>query len=183
MRPIPTLAAVLLAVSTLAMTTTPAVAVQPEYAAPTYASADLSRYRTFAFFDEQAQDGARPYAAPLTQEMKRATRAALEQRGYVHDERNPELRVNLFAMVVERRDLRITPVGPAFAGRSQVDAVPYHQGTFVIDLVDAQHQVLVWRGMARGQLRPEALLDPAGAIQAAVTGIFARYPAIAATRY
>lgn len=181
MRPIQTLAAALLAASTLA-TATPAGAIQPDFAAPTHASADLSRYRTFAFF-EPAHDGSPPHAAPLTHEMKLATRAALEQRGYVYDESHPELRVNLFAMLVARRDLGVTPVGPAFAGRSRVDAVPYHQGTFVVDVVDAQHTVLVWRGMAQGLLRPELVRDPAGAIQAAVAGIFARYPAIAGDRY
>ena len=180
MRPFSTvLAAAVLAFSPMAAISAPAAAAQPAYLAPSpYAVADLGAYHTFAFF-EAPNDGSLPYAAPLTREMVQATRKALEQRGYVYDEKNPELRVNLFAMVVERRDLRVTPVGPAFAGRSRVDTVPYLQGTFVIDLVDARHQLLVWRGMARGHLTQDGLLDPAGAIQAAVRGIFSRYPATA----
>ena len=161
----------------LLLSASPAAAASTEFPTPTYASADLSRYRTFAFF-EPANDASLPHAPPLTREMVQAARAALEQRGYVYDEVQPELRVNLFAMLVERQKLRVTPVGPAF-GRSRIDAVPFHQGTFVVDLVDARHNVLVWRGTAHGRITEQGLNDPAGAIQVAVRGIFSRFPATA----
>ncbi|MCC2658925.1 MAG: putative lipoprotein [Panacagrimonas sp.] len=179
MRPISTaLAAAAVLATQRVLSASPAAAALPDFPAPTHASADLSRYRTFAFF-EPANDASLPHAPPLTREMVQAARAALEQRGYVYDEAQPELRVNLFAMLVERQKLRVTPTRPAFAGRPRVDAVPFHQGTFVVDLVDTRHHVLVWRGTAHGRITQQGLNDPAGAIQVAVRGIFSRFPATA----
>lgn len=138
-------------------------------------SADLHRYKTFAFYEPLATERGR-YSTPLGSHLKRATREALEREHYVYDETDPDLRVNLFAMVVERTDLRSTPAGPGFYGAGRVDSVDYRQGTVIVDLVDADRKALVWRGVAEGRLSETAMKNPQAAIDTAVSEIFAQYP-------
>jgi hypothetical protein len=73
----------------------------------------------------------------------------------------------------------VRPIG--FVGWSgtayTVDVRQYKAGTLIIDLIDAGQKRLVWRGIAEGELNKSKQKDPAGTIDAAVTGIFSQFSA------
>ena len=143
---------------------------------------DLSAYKTFAFFDRVATDNA-AYSSILSSHLKQSTRRELERLGYVYDETDPELRVNFFLKVDERREIRSTPTAGGFYGyRSyawtgvNIDTVEYKAGTLSIDLVDTDRNALVWHGLAEGRVRDDALRNPGPAIGSVVSEIFGAFP-------
>jgi hypothetical protein len=139
---------------------------------------DLQAYKTFAFF-EPTESRRLGYSTVLGAHLKQATFEALQKQNYVYSEHNPDLRVNLFAMIVHRQDLRSTPAAAGVRGfvrAREIETVDYRQGTVMIDLVDARRNALVWRGVAEGRLDEKAVNNPGPAIQAAVNEIFAKYP-------
>jgi hypothetical protein len=174
----------LLAVMFLAgCATGPAVRVDKD------AAVNLARYRTFGFYDRVETDRPR-YSTITTTRLKDATIRELERLGYRHDESNPDLLVNFSANVSDRHDMTrnatpvrgvygVRPVG--FVGWSgtayTVDVRQYKAGTLIIDLIDARQKRLVWRGIAEGELDKSKQKDPAGTIDAAVTGIFSKFAA------
>ena len=144
--------------------------------------ADLSEYRTFAFFDHVATDNAR-YSTILTAHLKQTTRTELERLGYVYDEANPQLRVNFFLKVQDRQEIRSTPSPGGFYGyrfytwgRVDIDTVDYKAGTLSIDLVDAERNALVWHGLAEGRVHDDAYRNPGSAIGSVVAEIFRAFP-------
>lgn len=134
-------------------------------------AADLRSYRSFGWTQPLA--GTRgDYAGLLMRQLQSATRTALERQGYVYDEVDPDLRVNLVAGVAERVALRSVP-GRLSRG---VDSVDVRRGTLVIDLVDARRRALVWRGVAEGELDQDALRSPGTTASQAVETILAELP-------
>ena len=144
--------------------------------------ADLSKYKTFAFFDRVTTDNA-DYSTILSSHLKQTTRNELERLGYVYDETNPELRVNFFLKVEDRQEIRSTPTTGGFYGYRfytwggvSIDTVDYKAGTLSIDLVDANRNALVWHGLAEGRVRDDAVRDPGPAIGTVVAEIFRAFP-------
>ena len=141
-------------------------------------SVDLRDYKTFAFFSPVATDRSR-YTTLLSSHLKEATRAELARHNYAYSEIRPDLRINFYLKVVERRDLHSMPAGRTFRGYSRgtyVDVVDTRQGTLVIEMVDVRRNALVWQGIAEGQLDDKAINNPGPAIDAIVSQIFATYP-------
>lgn len=141
---------------------------------------DLNSYKTFAFFEQAPVDKAR-YTTLLGARLKRATREQLERQDYVYSEANPDLRVNLRLVVLEKQEIRSSPSGRAFYGyrgwsNDAIETVDYRQGTLAVDLVDARRNALVWHGVAEGRLDSKAMEQPGPAIEAAVGEIFAHFP-------
>ncbi|WP_280155507.1 DUF4136 domain-containing protein [Piscinibacter sp. XHJ-5] len=151
-------------------------ASQPDIRRDKDPAVDLKAYKTFGFFDPVPTDRAR-YTTLVSHHLKQATRDQLERRGYVYSERDPALRINFLLHVVDRQDVRTTPVaGPGpLAYRSwggRLDTTSYRQGSLRIDLVDADRNVLVWQGVAEGRVGEDALKNPGAALQEVVAGIF-----------
>jgi len=152
-------------------------------------SADMSAYKTFAFFDQVATDRAQ-YSTIITSRLKQATRAQLERHGYTYNEQTPDLRVNFFLNVAEKQEIRSSPstVGVGFYGYrggmygawggypQDIDTVNYKAGTLSIDLVDAKSNSLVWQGLAEGRVKDESIRNPGPAIDAVVAEIFSNFP-------
>jgi Domain of unknown function (DUF4136) len=147
-------------------------------------AANLSAYKTFAFFERAETDQGR-YSTILTQHLKQATRAELERRGYVYDEAAPQLRVNFMLNVEERQELRRSPATVGFVGPRgyrawggyDLTTVSYKAGTLRIDLVDSRRNALVWQGLAEGRVGADALHNPGPAIGRVVAEIFTKFPA------
>ncbi len=144
--------------------------------------ADLSAYRTFAFFDHVTTDNT-TYSTILTSHLKQTTRRELERLGYVYDETDPQLRVNFFLKVEERQEVRSTPTSGGFYGYRfyswggvSIDTIDYKAGTLSIDLVDASRNALVWHGLAEGRVRDDAIRNPGPAIGSVVAEIFSAFP-------
>jgi Domain of unknown function (DUF4136) len=43
--------------------------------------------------------------------------------------------------------------GGFYTGREEIDVYEYEEGTFILDFVDAQSKELIWRGVAKGEVR------------------------------
>jgi len=152
-------------------------------------AADLSRYRTFGFYDRLETDKPR-YSTITTSRLKDATIRELERLGYRHEESNPDLLVNFSADVSDRQDVTKTPASVrgvygyrpaayrAWTGYAyDIDVRQYKAGTLIIDLIDAGQKRLVWRGIAEGELNKKDQKDPAATIERAVSGIFSKFAA------
>ncbi|RRN58981.1 DUF4136 domain-containing protein [Pseudoxanthomonas sp. SGNA-20] len=190
---IPRAAAVLAAAAMLLLA---ACASGPRISSEADPSADFGRYRSFAFYSPLAIES-RGYSTPTSNRIRQAARAQLEARGYVYDERDPDLWVNLNAYLQERTDVSTIPEVDydyyySYRARSYV-AVPYWrertsvrrytEGTLNVDLVDARQNRLVWTGVAVGQASSRSTPAERDArIDSAVAQIFARYPYRAAPR-
>jgi len=142
-------------------------------------AANLSQYRTFAFYDHLATDRSN-YTTLVSQHLKQSTRDALERHGYVFDDRNPDLKVNFNVRVTERQELRSYPTSNGVfvrrAGFQDVDVVNYRQGTVSIDLVDNHLKSLVWQGVADGRVDARMIEEPGRAIDGVVQQIFIGFP-------
>ena len=166
-----------------------ACASTPRVASQADPSADFSRYRSFAFFSPLAleQHG---YTTITSNRIRASVRTQMEARGYVFDEANPDLWVNLNAYMQDKTQVTTMPEVDydyyySYRARSYV-AVPYWrdrtdvrqytEGTLNVDVVDARQKRLVWEGVAVGtvgRMKPEQRGER---IDAAVAAIFADYP-------
>ena len=167
-----------------------ACATGPRISSEADPSADFSRYRTFAFYSPLAIE-AQGYSTPTSNRIRQAARTQMEARGYVYDERQPDLWVNLNAYLQERTDVTTIPEVDydyyySYRARSYV-AVPYwrdrtsvrryNEGTLNVDLVDVRQNRMVWTGEAVGRAsRSAGPAERAARIDAAMADIFARYP-------
>jgi hypothetical protein len=153
-------------------------ASRPEVRRDQDPAADLKAYQTFAFYEHAGADTAR-YSTLLSARLKSATRRQLEQHNYLYDETDPDLRVNVFLNVAEKQEVRSVP-GRGFHGYrswSGIETADYRLGTLGVDLVDARRNALVWQGVAQGRLGEQSSQEPGRAIDAAVSEIFAGFPA------
>ena len=152
-------------------------------------AADFARYRTFAFYEPLAVED-KGYSTPSSQRMKASTRREMEARGYVYDESNPDLRVNINAYISERQSVVSTPqlqqrlyynyranayVSSAYFV-NRTDVYNYTEGTVNVDVVDAARKQLVWEGVAVGRMANTKPTQRDARIDSTITEIFARYP-------
>jgi hypothetical protein len=166
-----------------------ACATGPRISSDSDPSADFSRYRSFAFYSPLAIES-HGYTTLTSARIKAAARRQMESRGYVYDEKSPDLWVNLNAYMQEKTDVVNTPevdydyyysyrarryvAVPYWRDRTQV--YRYTEGTLNVDLVDARGNKLVWEGIAVGRVARAKPEERAARIDAAIAEIFARYP-------
>jgi hypothetical protein len=164
----------LLLVAVAALASRPAVVVDRDPAV------NLGAYRTFAFAGDDHSD----YSTLTSQHLKQATRAELERRGYVYDERAPQLSIHLLLNVQQRQELRSSPSSPGFigplgyriGGGYDLSTVTYKAGTLRVDLVDTERNALVWQGVVEGTIGNKAQKNQAAAIDRVVAEMFADFP-------
>ncbi|GGD46308.1 DUF4136 domain-containing protein [Pseudoxanthomonas indica] len=152
-------------------------------------NADFAQYKTFSFYSPLAIDS-NGYATLTGSRLKAGARAQLEARGYVYDEKSPDLWLNINAYMQEKTDVVSMPNVDydyyySYRARRYV-SVPYWydetrvyqytEGTLNFDLVDAKRNMLVWEGIAVGRVANAKPADRAARIDKAVVDIFARYP-------
>ena len=154
-----------------------------------------SAFSTFAWVDPLGTDR-EGYESFVTGRLKRDVRAALEAKGMTYDESAPDARVNFYANVESRQEVRRVPVGPLDARyvpgafgyygfrAGLYDPFPvydtevreYSEGTLTIDIVDAPSNRLAWSGTVHGRLTRKALEDPETSSRNAVELVLAEYP-------
>lgn len=147
-------------------------------------SATWSAYRTFAFVDTNriSPDPNRNYQVAVDQ-IKRAVAGELQKRGYQPTSDNPDLLVNLGAVVNERTQTRQTTIweAPRYIGQRryswQSQEVPvgtYQEGTVNLHLVDAQRNTLVWDVAVSSVLSKKGVTPEQ--IGKAVAQVFEKFP-------
>lgn len=153
-------------------------------------SANFAAYKTFAFVTPLGTevDG---YPAEITQNVKTAAEHELESRGYHKVDSNPDLLVNVSALLAVKKKAdalasqhvgyygyRYVPVYKTWSSYKydKGNANPYAEGTLNVDVVDARTNTLVWEGVAIGEVTDKGLADLQASINRVVGEIFAKYP-------
>lgn len=141
---------------------------------------DLYAFKTFAFYEPApgAQGGG--YGTIVSTQIRQATRVQMENRGYVYDATNPDLRVNIVVAVRDRTEIRSAPASGPLPyrawGATKVESVDYREGTLAVDLVDAKRRTMVWRGVVQDRLTRKDLEKVEATVRDAVKEVFAKYP-------
>ena len=149
-------------------------------------SASWPEYRTFAFIDTSrvnAMPGSQ-YMAAMDQ-IKNAVASELHSRGYQQTNDNPDLLVNLGAVVQEKTQTRQTTIqeAPLYIGqrryswRSQeVPVGTYQEGTLNIHIVDAHRNALIWDAAVSGVLPKKGVKQDN--VREAVGQLFRKLPEV-----
>jgi hypothetical protein len=148
---------------------------------------DFSQFKTFAW-DPTTQASSKPV---LVANIKAAITQELSKRGLkeVAVDANPDLYVAMYGgigsdMAVTYSDFYYGPSGIPPFGTSFVmwGAIPgatttavVHNGQLVVDLIDAAHKKLAWRGIATQKLS-EKQMKLLEQVNTAVDKMFAQYP-------
>lgn len=147
-------------------------------------SATWSDYRTFAFIDTN-RVGSEPgtsYMAAM-ERIKKEVTVQMRQRGYQLTNDNPDLLVNLGAVVREKTQTRQTTIqeAPLYVGQRryhwQSQEVPvgnYQEGTLNVHIVDAHRNALVWDAAISRVITSQPLANDE--LQQAVGRLFEKLP-------
>jgi hypothetical protein len=147
---------------------------------------DFSKYKTFDFFGIEASGDTIPERfntnLPL---LKNAIKAQLEKVGMTQSSSNPDLKVNLGLVVLEKAQTRETDIRtdrPAYTGQrnytwqSQDVVVGYYkEGTLDVHLVDVATSRMVWQGTVQDIL-PEKSAKIPQTIEDAINVLFEGFP-------
>jgi len=127
-------------------------------------SANLSKYRTYAFMDPDVKAGKNPlyYNDIATQNVESVVDNALLNKGLTKNESNPDLLIGYHFFVEQKtRTVNDPPMygpymgwgrwgwrgwAPGYWGWGRSRTETYNDGTLVVDMVDARRKKLVWRG-------------------------------------
>ena len=141
-------------------------------------------YRTFAFVDtNRIQETPRDAYQAAIEQVKQAVAAELRTRGYQPTQDNPDLLVNVGAVVKEKTQTRQTNIreAPLYIGqrryswRSQeVPVGTYQEGTVNLHVVDAQRNALVWDAAVSSVLNRRSVTPQQ--IGEAVAKVFEKFP-------
>jgi len=118
----------------------------------------------------------------LIQRIKRSVNTQMAAKGLSPaNGQDPDLLV-MYHTGVEQK-VNVTDWGYNYSygywgyGGRQIDVYEYHEGTLIIDLIDAKAKELVWRGSAQKAVDQNMSAQKADAIiDEAVTKIFTKYP-------
>ena len=144
-------------------------------------NADLSKFRTFGFYDPSA---AGQYTTLLARHFQDAISREMTARGYSRVDA-PDLLINIHLQARDKVQVTQTPAtyygwrrGYRWAGVPyETDVRSYTEGTLNIDVVDRARNELVWEGVVVGRIKEKSLQNPEPAVNAVVTQIFEHYPA------
>lgn len=147
-------------------------------------SATWSAYRTFAFVDtNRISETPRDAYQAAIEQVKQAVAAELKTRGYQQTGDNPDLLVNVGAVVKEKTQTRQTTIreAPLYIGqrryswRSQeVPVGTYQEGTVNLHVVDAQRNALVWDTAVSSVLNRRSVTPVQ--VGEAVAKVFEKFP-------
>lgn len=153
-------------------------------------TADFSHYRTWGFYQPIAMEQS-GYSTWVSERIKEDVRKEMEARGYRYAREGADLLVNFYADVQDRTSVWSVPRSDVqwyynYRARTYV-AVPFwydetmastwREATLTVDLVDAARNRMVWTGSASAaEARRRTPEQKQAGIDAAVSGIFAKYP-------
>jgi hypothetical protein len=152
--------------------------------------ADFSSYRSFAFMEPLGTDRA-GYTTLLTERLKRAVALQMESRGYIYQEKNPDVWINFQSQVQSKTEYVPPPpmmwgVGYGFGFYGGwpgyafgPDVIQYNEGTLKVDLIDARRRQMVWEGIGTTLLGNTQQPASEALVENMVSSIFARYPFLA----
>jgi hypothetical protein len=149
--------------------------------------ADFASYRTYAWLEQPTTavgdvDAARQMNTLLDKRIRAAVDAELTAKGLTSVAENPDLLIAYHTGVENKIDVTDwgytypTYYGGWYGGRD-IDVYTYHEGTLIVDLIDAKAKQLVWRGEATKTLETDPTPEQREQnLHAAVSKMFANYP-------
>lgn len=157
-------------------------------------TADFAEYETYSFFDDAGPGGSN-YQDLFSQYVEAAIDKEMQARGYRKTDTDPDLLINFNAILQDKTKVTTTPApmtgygvgyygyrggfydpwyGYGYAQETHVSQ--YTEGTFNIDLVDADKKRLVWECVGVGRVTDDQLDNLQTAVNEAVPKYFANYP-------
>ena len=154
-------------------------------------SSDFSQFRTYNFFADAGSDG-QNYQSLFTQYMITAIEREMENRGY-QKSANPDLLLNFNANFQDKTKVTTSPSMGGYYGYrggyyggwggygmgTDTHVSQYTEGTFNIDMVDANRKQLVWEAVLVGKIKDDSFDNLEEKVNNGVPLFFARYPFIA----
>jgi len=159
--------------------------------------ADFSAYQTWNFIEDAGPDY-EGYESLFSQYMFEAITIEMDKRGYTKSD-NPDLLVNFNANLRDKTKVTQTPaMGPpmgmggyygyrggyygAWGGYgygTETYVSQYTEGTFNIDIIDAQKHQLVWEAVGVGRITDKMRENLRQTVMEGVPRFFERYPFVA----
>ncbi len=147
--------------------------------------ADFRTYKTYDWLDNRPNIPADVVRAMnqnqlFSARLRRAAESELNAKGLVRDQVNPDILLTYHVGVEDKVD--VADWGYRYSGhyygyQRDIQAYQYHEGTLIIDMIDAKTMQLVWRASATKTIddkpTPEQLDQR---IPDAVAKILAAYP-------
>ena len=160
-------------------------------------SAPFGSYTTWNFMDNAGPDY-EGYQSFFSQYMKTAITIEMEKRGYSQSD-DPDLLVNFNAILQDKTKVRTTSAPPPMHGGyygyrgggygyggwggygygTETHVSQYTEGTFNIDLVDAEKHQLVWEAVGVGKVTEKVLANLEERVMNGVPKFFSLYPYVA----
>ena len=150
-------------------------------------SVDFTKYKTYGFYQLQDKSGA---VSQLNQNrIIDAVKKQMAAKGFTESETNPDVLVNVVAYLKERQQVTANTNyygyggyyrpyawgGGMASGTTTYSTYNYHDGTLMIDVIDAAKKQLVWQGVGNKEIdKPNK--NPDQKINEAVTKIMASFP-------
>lgn len=157
-------------------------------------SANFAEYQTYNFFAD-AGPGDGKYQSLFSKYVQAAIDQEMQARGYTKTDDNPDLLINFNAMLQDKTKVTTTPApmtgyGVGYYGyrggfydpwygygyAQETNVSQYTEGTFNIDLVDAEKKKLVWECVGVGRVTDDKLDNIEAAVKEAVPQYFANFP-------
>jgi hypothetical protein len=156
--------------------------------------ADFGAYQTWNFIEDAGPDYD-GYESLFTQYMLEAIAIEMNARGYRQSD-NPDLLVNFNVYVQDKTKVTTTSAPPPMGGYygyrggyygawggygygTQTHVSQYTEGTFNIDLIDAEKHQLVWEAVGVGRITDKVRENVHKTVMEGVPKFFAQYPFVA----
>ena len=160
-------------------------------------SVDFGAYQTWDFIEDVGPDYS-GYESLFSQYMMEAIALEMDKRGYTRSS-NPDIFLNFNAYVQDKTKVtQSTSMGPpmgmggyygyrgghygAWGGYgygTETRVSNYTEGTFNIDIVDAERMQLIWEAVAVGKITDKHRKNLRETVMNGVPEFFARYPFVA----
>ncbi len=155
--------------------------------------ADFGAFQTWDFIEDAGPDYA-GYESLFTQYMLEAITIEMDTRGYVKSD-NPDLLVSFNAYVQDKTKVTTTsaPMTGGYYGYlgghygawggygygTETRVSQYTEGTFNIDIIDANEHQLVWEAVGVGRITDKVRKNLRQTVMEGVPNFFALYPFVA----
>lgn len=148
---------------------------------------NFQQYKTFAI---QPMDTNSSISQLNQNRIIGAVKSQLVKKGLTEDAANPDLLVNVAAILNNKRSVSATTNyygyggmyrpygwggGMGATGYTTYDVTDYKEGSLIVDIADAKAKSLVWEGIGNKDIDKPAK-DPDAAINSAVEKIMASFP-------
>ena len=172
-----------LSLTLAALTCSQGVAVNADYDT----TADYSKYKTYAWLDnvlpgDKIPEGMRTANDITDKRIRSSVNQEMKAKGFTVDTSKPDL-VVFYHVGVEDK-VQVTDWGYTYASTGHyggwdtrnIDTYNYQEGTLILDFIDAESKVLVWRGTAQRVLQSMTAEEADQVIKDIVRKVLALYP-------